>query len=35
MFTICLQFVHTQFTSDPYNVLKDKGKGYLKSTKGA
>lgn len=35
MFTICLHFVHTLFTTDRYNVLKDKGKGYLKkSTKG-
>lgn len=35
MFTICLQFVHTLFTSDLYNVLKDKGKGYsIKSIKG-
>lgn len=30
MFTICLQFGHTLFTTDLYNVLKDKGKGYLK-----
>ena len=30
MFTICLHFVHTLFTVDPYNVLKDKGKGYSK-----
>lgn len=30
MFTICLQFGHTLFTIDLYNVLKDKGKGYLK-----
>lgn len=30
MFTICLQIVHTLFTTDLYNVLKDKGKGYLK-----
>lgn len=30
MFTICLQFVHTLFTSDLYNVLEDKGKGYSK-----
>lgn len=29
MFTICLQFVNTLFTSYLYNVLKDKGKGYL------
>lgn len=28
MFTICLQFGHTLFTTDLYNVLKDKGKGY-------
>ena len=28
MFTICLQFGHTLFTTDRYNVLKDKGKGY-------
>lgn len=35
MFTICLQFVHTLFTTNIYNVLKDKGKGVLeKSTKG-
>lgn len=26
----CLQFGHTMFTTDRYNVLKDKGKGYLK-----
>ena len=30
MFTICLQFGHTLFTSDLYNVLEDKGKGYSK-----
>nr|DAF14135.1 MAG TPA: hypothetical protein [Caudoviricetes sp.] len=30
MFTICLHFGHTLFTSDLYNVLKDKGKGYSK-----
>lgn len=30
MFTICLQFGHTLFTTDLYNVLKDKGKGYSK-----
>lgn len=30
MFTICLQFAHTLFTSDRYNVFKDKGKGYSK-----
>lgn len=30
MFTICLQIVHTFFTTDLYNILKDKGKGYLK-----
>lgn len=30
MFTICLHFVHTLFTNDRYNVLKDKGKGYSK-----
>lgn len=30
MFTICLQFGYTLFTTDRYNVLKDKGKGYLK-----
>lgn len=30
MFTICLHFVYTLFTVDPYNVLKDKGKGYSK-----
>ncbi len=30
MFTICLQFVHTLYTYGLYNVLKDKGKGYLK-----
>lgn len=30
MFTICLQFVHTLFTTDLYNVLKDKGRGYSK-----
>ena len=30
MFTICLQFVHTLYTYRLYNVLKDKGKGYLK-----
>lgn len=30
MFTICLQFVHTLFITDLYNILKDKGKGYLK-----
>ena len=30
MFTICLQFSHTLFTTDLYNVLKDKGKGYSK-----
>nr|DAV45779.1 MAG TPA: hypothetical protein [Caudoviricetes sp.] len=36
MFTICLQFIHTLFTTDRYNVLKDKGKGYSKeSIKGA
>lgn len=28
MFTICLQFIHTLFTTDPYNVLKDNRKGY-------
>lgn len=28
MFTICLQFGHTLFTTGLYNVLKDKGKGY-------
>ena len=33
MFTICLQIVHTLFITDLYNILKDKGKGYLKSTK--
>lgn len=30
MFTICLQIVHTLFTTDLYNILKDKGKGYSK-----
>ena len=30
MFTICLHFVHTLFTTDRYNVLKDKGKEYSK-----
>ena len=30
MFTICLHFGHTLFTTDLYNVLKDKGKGYSK-----
>lgn len=30
MFTICLQFVHTLFTTDLYNVLKDKERGYIK-----
>lgn len=30
MFTICLHFVHTLFTTDRYNVLKDKGKGCSK-----
>ena len=30
MFTICLQFAHTLFTTDRYNVYKDKGKGYSK-----
>ena len=30
MFTICLHFGYTLFTTDRYNVLKDKGKGYLK-----
>lgn len=30
MFTICLQFGHTLYTYRLYNVLKDKGKGYLK-----
>ena len=30
MFTICLQIVHTLFITDLYNILKDKGKGYLK-----
>lgn len=30
MFTICLQFGHTLFTTDLYNVLKDKGRGYSK-----
>ena len=35
MFIICLHFGHTLFTTDLYNVLKDKGKGYLKeSAKG-
>ena len=35
MFTICLQFGHTVFTTDRYNVLKDKGKGHSKvSAKG-
>ena len=29
MFIICLQIGHTLFTTDLYNVLKDKGKGYL------
>lgn len=28
MFTNCLQFSHTLFTTDLYNILKDKGKGY-------
>lgn len=32
MFTICLQFVHTLFTTDLYNVLKDKAKGVLKES---
>lgn len=30
MFTICLHFGHTLFTTDRYNVLKDKGKGCSK-----
>lgn len=30
MFTICLQFGNTLFTTDLYNVLKDKGKGHSK-----
>lgn len=30
MFTICLHFVHTLFTTDRYNVLKDKEKGCSK-----
>ena len=30
MLTICLHFGHTLFTTDSYNVLKDKGKGYSK-----
>nr|DAN95202.1 MAG TPA: hypothetical protein [Caudoviricetes sp.] len=30
MFTICLYFGHTLFTTDRYNVLKDKGKGCSK-----
>lgn len=30
MFTICLQFGHTLFTTDLYNVLKDKGREYSK-----
>ena len=35
MFTICLQFGHTLFTTDLYNVLKDKGKGHSEeSAKG-
>lgn len=35
MFTICLQFGNTLFITDPYNVLKDKGKGYsIKSANG-
>jgi len=29
MFTICLQFSHTLFTTGLYNILKDKGRGYL------
>ena len=32
MFTICLQIVHTLFITDLYNILKDKGKGYLKKS---
>lgn len=30
MFTICSQFGHTLFTTDLYNVLKDKGREYSK-----
>ena len=30
MFTICLQFGHTLFTTYLYNVLEDKGKEYSK-----
>ena len=30
MFTICLQFGHTLFITDPYNVLKDKERGYIR-----
>nr|DAM07136.1 MAG TPA: hypothetical protein [Caudoviricetes sp.] len=30
MFTICLQIAHTLFITGLYNILKDKGKGYLK-----
>lgn len=33
MFTICLQFVHTLFTSALYNALKDKGKEIYKKWK--
>nr|DAQ55569.1 MAG TPA: hypothetical protein [Caudoviricetes sp.] len=29
MFTNCLHFRHTLFTTNYYNVFKDKGKGYL------
>ena len=32
MFTICLHFGHTLFTTVLYNVLKDKGKGVLKES---
>lgn len=28
MFIIYLQFGHTLFTTDHYNTLKDKGKGF-------
>ena len=32
MLTVCLQIVHTLFTTDLYNILKDKGKGYSKKS---
>ena len=31
LFTNCLQFGHTVFTTDLYNVLKDKGKEIYKN----